>query len=167
MKKLTWVALLTLPWLALAQQRATADDSIPTGYPAGNEGGSCPSCAAKAGFNGYACPGTKGGPTSFKVQGCLGPWGLGVSNCLHSPPPWAGFLVRSAMRKSYNEWTGQVPGPWYLYWPDASGGNIQTGPALATQWSYEYNFTGSVMPGQPGWNAGSANAGYPSYWYGR
>lgn len=176
MNKFKLAALLTLPLLAVGQQRAAAD-----GWGMGSPNPGCATCnagyAAPQGYAGYGAPQGcatcgkglwgKCGPGGCGAGGC-GPLGclgcfpitLGISNCLHSPPPWAGLCTRGCAGKG--DCCGKVPGPWYLYWPDPRGVGVQTGPAFRG-WTYESNFTGSVM----GFNPVGAGAQYPSYWYGR
>jgi hypothetical protein len=170
MNKFKLAALLTLPLLAMGQQRAAADGwgafswahKGDAGCATCNAGGAAPAyapqgCATcgKAGCAGGKC-GLMGGCGPF---GCF-PVTLGVSNFLHSPPPWAGLCGGGCGGK--NDCCGKVPGPWYMYWPDPRGVGIQTGPAYPG-WVYESNFSGSVM----GFNPAGATQQYPSYWYGR
>jgi hypothetical protein len=175
MNKFTLAALLSLPLLAVGQQRAAADGwgILPKKADAG-----CATCNAgyaPQGNAGYGAPQGYGGCATCGKGGCgkggcgaggCGPLGcfpitLGISACLHSPPPWAGLCSRGC-GGGKGDCCGKVPGPWYLYWPDPRGVGIQTGPAFPG-WTYESNFTGSVM----GFNPAGATAQYPSYWYGR
>jgi hypothetical protein len=78
--------------------------------------------------------------------------------------------------------SGQVPGPWYLYWPSAGNPYVQTAPQAYPGWTYDNNFQ-APAPVYPFWptaprpyaasaygtqytNYQPANY-YPSYWYGR
>ena len=175
MDKFKLAALLTLPLLAIGQQRAAAD-----GWGIFNKGGdgSCANCNTSGAYAGYGAPQGYGGcatcgkgpfgkcgPGGCGGCGCaLGcfPITLGISACLHSPPPWAGLCTKGWCGAGKGDCCGKVPGPWYLYWPDPRGVGVQTGPAFPG-WTYEQNFTGSVM----GFNPAGATAQYPSYWYGR
>ncbi len=167
MNKFTMAALLTLPLLALGQQRAAAD-----GWGAwGNAG--CATCnqgAAPGAYPGGLPP--AGGCAMCNKGGCgaggCGPLGCfpvnlsGISRFFHSPPPWAGLTCKQCGGAGRNDCCGKVSGPWYLYWPDPRGVGIQTGPVVPG-WTYESNFTGSVM----GFNPAGTYPQYPSYWYGR
>ncbi len=181
MSKFTVAAMLTLPLLALGQQRAAADgwglfswahkgdgscatcnQGAPNpgypanyaGYPAANPG--CATCGLKGGLGcGKGGCGPLGCGLGCTPFGCF-PVTLGIKGFLNSPPPWAHCGAGK------NDCCGKVPGPWYLYWPDPRGVGVQTGPAYPG-WTYESNFTGSVM----GFNAAGTYPQYPSYWYGR
>jgi hypothetical protein len=176
MNKLTVAAMLALPFLAIGQQRAVADGWGIFGAKSGAGCATCNQGVANPGYPvnaGYAAgPGCATcGPKGLLGKGGCGPGGcglgctpfgcfpvtLGLSNFLHSPPPWA-----RCGGSAKNDCCGKVPGPWYLYWPDPRGVGVQTGPAYPN-WTYESNFTGSVM------NFGPAGTypQYPSYWYGR
>ncbi len=166
MNKFTLAALLTLPLLAVGQQRAAADG---WGFGWTNRGGAgCATCNGGAPTGNSAPQGCATCGKGGCGVGCCGPLGcfpvsLGaVSNFFHSPPPWAGLCTRGCGGPGKNDCCGKVPGPWYLYWPDPRGVGIQTGPAYPN-WTYESNFTGSVM----GFNPAGARPQYPSYWYGR
>ena len=74
--------------------------------------------------------------------------------------------------------SGEVPGPWYTYWPNGGGG--MTSPYATEGWVYDMNFQ-LPAPVYPYWPAGAGQAQaapfsaagfqpagyYPSYWYGR
>jgi hypothetical protein len=177
MNKFTVAALLTLPLLALGQQRAAADGWGLFGWGKGTAG--CANCnqgvdpagaAVNPGYAGYpAKPGCAWCNKAGSGPGGCGPFGCfpvtlgGVSSFFHSPPPWAGLCSGGCGGPGKNDCCGKVPGPWYLYWPDPRGVGVQTGP-IVPGWTYESNFTGSVMGFNP------ATAGYPrypAYWYGR
>ncbi|HLN30794.1 MAG TPA: hypothetical protein VK395_23850 [Gemmataceae bacterium] len=86
----------------------------------------------------------------------------------------------------FNECSGVVPGPWYLYWP-YGGSGYMTAPSTYPGWVYDNNFQ-TPAPVYPYWPQSSAPAAaapgyqapsqflntstqpagyYPSYWYGR
>ena len=162
MNKFTLATLLTLPLLAFGQQRATADGWGLFSWGHKGDAG-CATCNAQAATNHWAPQGCatcgKGGCGPL---GCFPVSLAPVSNFFHSPPPWAGMCTRCG-GPGKNDCCGKVPGPWYMYWPDPQRGvGIQTGPAYPN-WTYESNFTGSVM----GFNPAGATPQYPSYWYGR
>lgn len=176
MKTLTWVALAALPLLALAgtARGDCGPNGCSTGYGGGYAGG-CASGKCGAGYGaGYGYG--PGGCASCGKGGCGScaasifnhfPITLGISNCVHNPPPWSRCCTRCGQGDNFNDCTGTVPGPWYLYWPDPAGGGIQTGPQISGKWAYENNFTGQIAPGIPGANPAGGYPAFPSYWYGR
>lgn len=171
MKTLTWVALAVLPLLALA---GTAQgDCGPNGCSTGYGGGYAGGCASGKCGGGYGYGYGPGGCANGACGNCAAsifnhfPITLGISNCVHNPPPWSRCCIRCGMGDNYNDCTGTVPGPWYLYWPDPAGGGIQTGPQISGKWAYENNFTGQIAPGIPGANPAGGYPSFPSYWYGR
>ena len=153
MSKFTVAAMLTLPLLALGQQRAAADGwGLFSWAHKGNAG--CATCnqgAANPGYPanyaGYPQPIPVAPPAASRAaalaaaRAAAGPLGcglgctpfgcfpvtLGIKGFLNSPPPWAACIAAAGK----NDCCGKVPGPWYLYWPDPRGVGMQTGPGLS------------------------------------
>jgi hypothetical protein len=150
MKKMMWAALLALPLLAVSQTRVTA--------------GCCYDFSGCFRVKICAAGALKCVKTPFCCDQCC-PSGGNGGNCYGGGCPGG-------------DCSGQVPGPWYTYWPQ--GGAPYMTSQYATQgWTYDSNFQ-LPAPVYPYWpNAaqtrpapfsapGFQPAGYyPSYWYGR
>ena len=151
MKKLMWAALLALPVLAVGQDKATA-------------GGCCYDLQGCWRVKICAAGSLKCATEPFCCNQCCPGGGGGGGYCGGCPG---------------GDCSGQVPGPWYTYWP--YNGAPYMSSAYATQgWVYESNFQ-LPAPVYPYWPAGAAQAQpapfsapgfqpagyYPSYWYGR
>ncbi len=150
MKKFLWAAVLALPFVAADFQKATAAGGCL------NLSGcyrlklcfACKNCISCSPFSCCPCPspGEGGGCAS---GGC-GPFG----GC------------------SWGDCAGQLPGPWYTYWPQPGTG-MMTSQYAYPDWNYQYNFQtpAPVFPGYgPGAVAPVAAVGaatYPNYWYGQ
>jgi hypothetical protein len=157
MKKLIWAALLGLPILAVHPQRAAADGCL--NLQGGFKLKICASTCFKAWCD-HSC--ASPGCGSCPGGGC----GYGGGGCY--------------------DCSGQVPGPWYTYWP-TPGTGMMTSPYSVAGWTYENHFQlpAPVFPywpqsptpftAAPGYpdpsqllNTGFQQAGYyPTYWYGR
>jgi len=160
MKKLMWAALLALPLLAVGRNQAVAAGAcydlqgcFRVKICAAGALKLChePFCCTPGGSGGGYCGGGGGGDGGGGYcGGCPG------QDC-----------------------SGNVPGPWYTYWP--SGGQPYMTSNYATPgWTYESNFQ-LPAPIYPYWPQGAGQtqqapysapgfqpAGYyPSYWYGR
>jgi hypothetical protein len=162
MKKLLWAGLLALPFLAIGSPSARAD-----GCCLNLQGcfrlKFCAAGALKCWTEPFCCapcgpcyaPGLGGGGGG---GGCAG------GNCMGC--------------------NGNVPGPWYTYWP-SDGSGYMTSAYENPAWTYDMNFQ-VPAPVYPYWPAGGyaysppttsptltpttgfQPAGYyPSYWYGR
>jgi hypothetical protein len=162
MKKLLWAALLALPFAAVSPNRAAA--------------------------HGEGC--------CWNIQGC---WRLKIgfscnTHCFKEPlccncPPCGSCGYGGGYGGggcADGGCSGQVPGPWYTYWP-YGGQNVMTSPVNYPYWVYDMHFqTPAPVPpyypvsptpfsGQQGYTqtgqfpySGFQPAGYyPSYWYGR
>jgi hypothetical protein len=157
MKKMMWAALLALPVLAVSQTRVTAGACYDLSGCFRVK--ICAAGAMKLCRSPFCCD--QCGPSGGGGYGGYGGYAGGCPSC------------------PGGDCSGQVPGPWYTYWP--YNGAPYMSSAYATQgWVYESNFQ-LPAPVYPYWPAGAAQAQpapfsapgfqpagyYPSYWYGR
>jgi hypothetical protein len=152
MKKLIWAALLALPALAVGQDKAWAGGccyNIQGCFRLKICAAGSLSCCREAFCCTPCCPGGGYGGGGYAGGCCAG------QDC-----------------------SGNVPGPWYTYWP-YGGQPVMTSPNATQGWVYDNNFQ-LPAPVYPYWPtmaapreapfsaSGFQPAGYyPSYWYGR
>ena len=157
MNKIFWAAALAVSCLVVSHGRATAQSC-------------CLNIAS--GFHVKICG-----------QGFFKAWSEPFQGCAHcnGPAGCGGYGGGYAGGCPGNNCSGQVPGPWYTYWP-YNGQPYMSSPYEQPGWVYESNFQvpAPVYPywpaaaNQPAREAMASAAGgfqpagyYPYYWYGK
>ena len=172
MKRLMWAGLLAVPFLAIGPQRASAHLGAGCNGTCLNLQGCfrlklCASGFLKAWHEPFGpcctapCGGPPAGGCATGACGAPGGYGYAMGNC------------------PGQDCSGQVPGPWYVYWPYTNP-YVMTAPQEYPGWVYDMHFQtpAPIFPfwspvAYPGGGTAAGGAGlqpvsyYPSYWYGR
>jgi hypothetical protein len=144
MRKLAWAAVLSLPFVAVGVEKASA--------------GGC--LNLQGGFRIKIC-------CAGYLKGCCEPFS--VCNPCGGGSPWGFNGGGGGCDGCGGGCSGVVPGPWYTYWP-YGGAPAMTSPFSDPGWTYESNFQTPAPIAYPFWPAAASTApsagSYPSYWAG-